>query len=88
MTITAADGQQVKLLDKGRLTTLDDPEIRRIAQKYGDPDELLREDWIPAIPGINSPGDYERDYARDPVAAITAEHRKAYADIIDFRPYQ
>jgi len=26
---------------------LDDPEVRRAAAKYGDPDELLREDWIP-----------------------------------------
>ena len=36
-----------KLVDRGRLTTLDDPEVRRIAAKYGNPDELLREDWIP-----------------------------------------
>ena len=88
LTVTTVDGQQVKLIDKGHLTILDDPEIRKIAQKYGDPDELLSEDWIPAIPGINVPGDYERDYARDPVTWITAEHRKAYANVIDFRPYQ
>lgn len=36
-----------KLVDRGRLTTLDDPEVRKVAAKYGDPDELLREDWIP-----------------------------------------
>jgi hypothetical protein len=39
------DGE--KLVDRGRLTVLDDPEVRRVAAKYGDPDELLREDWIP-----------------------------------------
>ena len=32
---------------RGHLTVLDDPEVRRVAAKYGDPDELLREDWIP-----------------------------------------
>lgn len=29
--------------------SLDDPEIRKIAAKYGDPDQLLREDLIPDI---------------------------------------
>lgn len=36
-----------KLVDRGRLTVLDDPEVRKVAAKYGNPDELLREDWIP-----------------------------------------
>jgi hypothetical protein len=43
------DGE--KLVDRGRLTVLDDPEVRRVAAKYGDPDELLREDWIPEFDG-------------------------------------
>lgn len=46
-----ADGKTV--VDKGHLTALDDPEVRRVASKYGDPDELLREDWVPAIKGVN-----------------------------------
>jgi hypothetical protein len=29
------------------MLALDDPEVRKIAEKYGDPDELLREDWVP-----------------------------------------
>lgn len=37
-----------KIIDNGHLLALDDPEIRRIAAKYGDPDELLREEWVPA----------------------------------------
>jgi len=37
------------LVDKGRLTVLDDPEIRRLASKFGDPDELLSEEWIPPL---------------------------------------
>ena len=44
---------------------LDDPEVRQLAEKYGDPDDLLREDWIPQIPGITCAGSYEH-YARNP----------------------
>lgn len=36
-----------KIVDNGHLMLLDDPDIRRIAAKYGDPDELLREEWVP-----------------------------------------
>jgi hypothetical protein len=36
-----------KLVDNGHLRVLDDPEVRSIAAHYGNPDELLREDWIP-----------------------------------------
>lgn len=57
----------VKVIENGRLKALDDPEIRELAAKYGDPDELLREDWIPAVPGLNLPGDYDKDYASDPM---------------------
>jgi hypothetical protein len=32
------------LLDNGHLTVLDDPEVRAIAAKYGDPDELLTQE--------------------------------------------
>ena len=39
------DGE--KLVDQGRLTVLDDAEVRRVASRYGDPDTLLQEDWIP-----------------------------------------
>lgn len=63
-------GEWRKLIDKGRLTALDDPEVRSLASHYGEPDELLKEDWIPAIPGINYPGDYMRDYGNDPASWI------------------
>ncbi len=56
----------VKLLDKGRMTSLDDPEVRALASRYGDPDYLLAEDWVPEVPGINAPGDYRKDYAPNP----------------------
>src|SRR5713226_3102842 len=56
----------VNLLDKGHMTSLDNPEVRALASRYGDPNYLLTEDWIPEVPGINAPGDYLKDYAPDP----------------------
>lgn len=56
----------VSLLDKGRMTSLDHPEVRALASRYGDPDYLLAEDWTPEVPGINAPGDYLKDYAPNP----------------------
>lgn len=70
---TTAGGGNVVIVERGHLTALDDPEVRSLAARYGDADELLREVWIPAIPGINAPGDYLRDYARNPVAWIERE---------------
>jgi hypothetical protein len=58
----------VNLLDKGRMVSLDNPEVRALASRYGDPDYLLAEDWVPEVPGINAPGDYMRDYAPNPGA--------------------
>ncbi len=59
-----------KILDKGWVTAMDDPVVRAMAAKYGDPDEILKYDWIPPLPGINCEGDYMRDYAPDPVAYL------------------
>jgi len=53
------------LIDKGKLMAYKSPEIRALASRYGDPDEVLRDDWVPHIPGINAPGRYE-DFAKDP----------------------
>jgi len=39
--------------------------VRALASRYGNPDVILRRDYVPALPGINAPGKYE-DYARDP----------------------
>ncbi len=59
-----------KIVDKGWLTIMSDPKIRALATKYGDPDELLRYDWQPPLPGINCEGDYMKDYAPDPAAYL------------------
>lgn len=59
----------VSVIDGGRLAAYDDAEVRDMAARYGDPDQLLRDDWIPAIPGVTVPGDYA-EYARDPSAWV------------------
>lgn len=67
--VTSRDGETRNIIEHGRLTALDDPEVRDLASRYGDPDMFLREDWIPAIPGITAPGQYT-DFARDPAPYI------------------
>jgi hypothetical protein len=71
--ITKRDGQKIKVIDKGHLTALDHPIVRQAASKYGDPNKILSEAWIPSIPGINVKGDYTEDYAKDPVSWIRKE---------------
>jgi hypothetical protein len=36
-----------KIVDRGRLTALDDPQVRAVAKRFGNPDELLKEAWTP-----------------------------------------
>ncbi len=57
---------------------LDDPDVVRVANVLGN-SSLLEYDWIPALPGINYPGDYQRDYAQDPVAWIRREQNGEFA---------
>ena len=68
--ITCRDGTKIKVIDNGHLTALDDPEVIALASKYGDPKEILRDEWIPPMAGISVPGDYWKDYAPDPAAWI------------------
>ncbi len=43
------------VIENGHLTALDNPRVRKVAAKYGDPDKLLKELWIPAVKGVNTP---------------------------------
>jgi hypothetical protein len=63
-------GDWFDVVRDGWLTVLDDPDVRALAASLGNAEDLLSYDWVPAIPGINYPGDYQRDYASDPVAWI------------------
>jgi hypothetical protein len=53
------------LIDKGELAAYRSPELRALASRYGDPKDVVSDDWGPHLPGINAPGRYE-DYAKDP----------------------
>ncbi|HVR89086.1 MAG TPA: hypothetical protein VHG53_06030 [Candidatus Limnocylindria bacterium] len=74
ITLTAADGSEHPILERGRMVALDDPDVRRVAARYGDPDRILAVDWQPKVPSISVPGDYAH-YASDPAAYIYGESR-------------
>ncbi len=64
LVVETASGE-VPVIERGRLAAYDDPDVRDLASRYGDPDRLLRDDWVPDIPGITVDGSYEA-YAADP----------------------
>jgi hypothetical protein len=63
------------VIDRGELTAFRSPEVRALASRYGDPNEILAEDWAPHIPGVTAPGRYE-DYAKDPWKTISQVIKK------------
>jgi hypothetical protein len=65
-----------KIVDKGWLSAMDDPELRAMGVKYGDPEDLFNYDWIPPLPGINCEGDYSKDYAPNPVPYLKRRIRQ------------
>ena len=73
----------VNLVDKGHMTSLDNPEVRALASRYGDPDEQLTEDWIPQFPGINVKGDYQA-YAANPFQTIVKLNQEVNAGSYPF----
>ncbi len=64
------------LIDKGEIVALKSPEIRALASRYGNPDEVLSDDWSPYLPGINAPGNYP-DYAKDPWKTVASVMKKS-----------
>ena len=59
--------QWLTLVEHGGLTALSDLYVRALASRYGNPDHILRRDYITPMPGINMPGKYD-EYARNPGA--------------------
>lgn len=57
--------QWVTLIEHGRFAAYDDRYVRALASRYGNPDQILKRAWVPEIPGITVPGDYN-EYARNP----------------------
>jgi hypothetical protein len=84
------EDQTINIIDKGHLTTMDNAEVRALASRYGDPDLIMREEWIPSLPGVNVPGDYQKDYAPDPWKWIKAEYdqieKGTYKYLLDAYP--
>jgi hypothetical protein len=71
------------LIERGELTAYKSPEIRALASRYGDPNEVLAEDWVPHIPGITAPGRYE-DYAKDPWKTFADVMKKVNAGTYEY----
>jgi hypothetical protein len=55
----------LSLIDRGRITALDSAEIKALASRYGNPNDVLSQDWVRHLPGINAPGNYQ-EYAKNP----------------------
>jgi hypothetical protein len=62
--------QWVTVIEHGGLTALNDTYVRALASRYGNPNDILRRDYVSALPGVNAPGTYD-SYARDPGAYWT-----------------
>ena len=54
-----------------------------MASRYGDPSDVLGEDWVPHIPGINAPGKYE-EYAKDPWRTFSDVMKKVEAGTYEY----
>lgn len=59
-------GKWKTVIEHGQIMASNDPEVRALASRYGDPEEILKRDWIPELPGITAPGKYDEDYSSDP----------------------
>ena len=58
-------GQWQTLIEHGNLASLSDPEVRALAARYGNPDDILRKDFVHPIPGITIAGKYD-NYGKNP----------------------
>ena len=74
--------QWVTLIEHGGLTALQDTQVRALASRYGNPNDILRRDYVTAMPGINMPGSYDQ-YARNPGAYWTK-----WADSVEAGTYE
>lgn len=69
LRVETRGGATIPIIEAGRLSAYDDPDVRDLAATLGDPDQLLRDDWVPDIPGVTVPGSYA-DYAADPARHV------------------
>jgi hypothetical protein len=71
------------LVDKGELTAFRSPEVRALASRYGDPRQVLNDDWSPHLPGVNAPGNYA-EYAKDPWKTISGVIQRVNAGTYEY----
>ncbi len=69
-------GEWVSVAEKGYVKMFDDPEVRALAARYGDPNLIFRYEWIPSLPGINVAGNYQKDFSPDPWGWLMAEWKR------------
>jgi hypothetical protein len=74
--------QWVTLIEHGGLTAMQDTYVRALASRYGNPNDILRRDYVSALPGINMPGSYDQ-FARNPGA-----HWTRWAESIESGKYE
>jgi hypothetical protein len=74
--------QWVTLIEHGGLTAMQDTYVRALASRYGNPNDILRRDYVSALPGINMPGSYDQ-FARNPGA-----HWTKWAESIESGKYE
>jgi hypothetical protein len=66
-------GEIVTVSEKGHPEIFKSAELRALVSKYGNPDTIFSYDWVPDMPGVNMPGNHDRDYGADPFAFLKAE---------------
>ena len=80
-TGTTERGENFLVIDRGRLTALDDPRVRAVAERFGEPAALLGEAWVPPMQGINLEGDYMRDYGSNARQRVLEEAARRAAHL-------
>jgi hypothetical protein len=57
--------------------------VRALASRYGNPDDLLQEDWRPGVLGINQAGEYA-SYAQNPWKYVWGDIEKVMAGAYEY----
>lgn len=72
MRITG-NGEKSKVKDRRCLIALDDLEVRRPAQRFGEYEKCRDEQWVLTVPGLNVKENYIKDNTLDPCRWILRE---------------
>ena len=70
-------GEVITVSNKGHPTIFQNPELRALASKYGNPDVIFSYDWVPEVPGVNAPN--PNAFEKNPWATIVAQWKQMKA---------